>query len=131
MCIRDSYNSPVITNNGLWNITGNNNTSLGNSYGNITNSSTGSITKSSTGTTTFTYASPFNNSGTINFNAGTAAFGGLGTTTITNTGALAFGGGAMIIQNGTTFNYNTGSTVSGAGAFTNNASLQLLSLIHI
>ena len=31
----------------------------------------------------------------------------------------------MIIQNGTTFNYNTGSTVSGAGAFTNNASLQL------
>ena len=119
------YSSPSITNNGLWNITGNNNTTYGNSSGTITNAVTGTITKSSVGTTSFTYTSPFNNSGTINFNGGTVALGGAGSTTFTNTGALAFNTGVFIVQTGTTFNYNSGSTVSGAGAFTNNATLNL------
>ena len=70
------YNSASITNNALWNITGNSSTSYGNSSGSIHNTAMGTITKLSVGTTNFTYASPFNNSGTINFNGGTVALGG-------------------------------------------------------
>ena len=118
-------NSPTITNNALWNITGNNSTTQFLTPGTINNTTSGIITKTSSGTSSFTYVTTFINSGTLNFNGGTTAVGGAGSTTFTNTGALAFSSGAFTIQNGTTFNYNSGSTVSGSGTLTNGATMNL------
>jgi hypothetical protein len=118
-------NSPTITNSALWNITGNNSTTQFLTPGTINNTTSGIITKTSSGTSSFTYVTTFTNSGTLNFNGGTTAVGGLGSTTFTNTGALAFSNGAFTIQNGTAFNYNTGSTVTGSGTFTNASLLTL------
>ncbi len=113
-------NLPVFTNNGTWIISGNNSTFVWFSNGNIVN--TGTINKTSTGTTTFNGITTFDNSGTINFNAGTVQ---LNTGIYNNTGNLLFNSGTLNTGPSVTINHNSGSVISGNGAFNNAGTFKL------
>jgi hypothetical protein len=103
-------NTPTITNNGSFLVTGNNQGFSPLAFNNV-----GTYTKSSTGLTE--WRGDFNNTGTVNLNGGTF---GYSTGTWTNSGSFNQSNGAIIGNTGT-FVHATGSTISGTGAFNNNS----------
>jgi hypothetical protein len=110
------YANTVFTNNGNLTISGNNEMRNGDSFGACTN--TGTITKTSTGITVFNLFTGFNNSGTINLDAGTIST----VYTVTNTGNFIFNAGSFVHEG--TFDHH-GGTMSGTGHFTNAGWLDL------
>jgi len=113
-------NTPTLTNNGTWIISGNNTTTTWFTNGNMVN--TGTITKTSSGTSTFAGITTFENSGTFNFNAGTVQ---LNNGTYNNTGNMIFNSGILNTGSSVTLNHNTGSFISGSGSFNNGGTLKL------
>ena len=114
----NTFGTPTLTNNGTWNITGNNQITYGNNTWSLINS--GIITKTSVGTSDFSYVSSINNSGTINGNGGTLGMGTIGSSTFTNTGTISLANGAFTGGTSMTFNHNAGAYIKGTGTFTQN-----------
>ncbi len=113
--------SPSITNSGTFNI---DNAGYGmyysTAYGSFIN--TGTINKLNAYTVYIQYLSSSTNSGTINVDGGELQFA---YSAITNTGNIDLGGGTFNSSTGCIFDYNTGSTITGTGGFTNGGTMNL------
>ncbi|MBE0639477.1 MAG: hypothetical protein IH598_13250, partial [Bacteroidales bacterium] len=114
--LRSSVNGLILQNNAFFTISGNNGADQINGTGNFIFNNNGTFTKTSNGGTGLNHFS-LNNLGVLNINGGTLVFAN---GTINNSSPIILSNATLAVNEGLTFNWNTGSAITGSGVLSFN-----------